>query len=193
MRRGLALDERFTLGLPTPLPLPDDCWNWQGLRNHYGLVPHGARNHYAHRMAYERWRGPIPDGFVVRHTCDNKFCVNPVHLILGKQSDNVADAVERGLNCRGERHGMRRLTEQQVREIKILLHSTNLSHRVIADRYPVTTSGIEAIAAGRTWKWVDPYAPDPTAKYPNTDDMLGCIKLPDGMTVDDVMDQIRGR
>ena len=94
---------------------------------------------------------------VVRHTCDNKFCVNPAHLILGTQTDNVHDAVERRINCRGERHGRRALTEVKVREIKRLLREGQLSQRQIADRFPeITTSAVEGIASGRTWSWVEP-------------------------------------
>lgn len=157
MRRVHApIEDKFTAGLPHPLPPSNECWSWQGLRSHYGLVAHGYRNHYAHRIAYEREHGPIPDGLVVRHTCDNRFCVNPSHLILGKQADNVRDAVERGLNCRGEQHGRRRLSEAQVREIKQHLREGRLSQRQIADLYPViTTSAIEGIASGRTWSHVD--------------------------------------
>lgn len=186
------IEDKFAAGLPSPLPLPDDCWNWKGLRSHYGLIAHGYQNHYAHRMAYEKWCGPIPEGLVVRHTCDNRFCVNPSHLILGKQADNVQDAVERGLNCRGERHGRSALTESQVREIKTLLRCTNLSQRQIADRYPVTTSAIEGIASGRTWKWVEEFVPTPDSQRPKTEDLLGVAKdWLGGQTVDDWVAEMR--
>lgn len=93
----------------------------------------------------------------MRHTCDNKFCVNPAHLILGTQEQNVRDAVERRLNCRGERHGRRALSEVQVREIKRLLRDTTLTQKQIASRFPeITRSAVEGIASGRTWSWVEP-------------------------------------
>ena len=106
-------------------------------------------------MTWERANGrTIPDGLVIRHTCDNKFCVNPAHLILGSQAENVQDAVERRLHCFGDNHGRRRLNEDQVREIKRML-ADGMLHREIVEHFPiVTTSAIEAIADGRTWKHV---------------------------------------
>lgn len=154
---GRSFEEKFEAGLPTPLPNHSECWEWRGTRSHYGVVSHGRRNHYAHRIAWERAAGRrIPAGKVVRHTCDNKFCVNPAHLVIGKQVDNVRDAVVRGLNCRGESHGRSALDEVAVREIKRLLRDTDLTHRQIAQRFPVITrSAIEGIASGRTWSWVE--------------------------------------
>lgn len=155
---GRTLDQVFDDGLPTPTPPVSECWEWQGTRSHYGVVAHGRRNHYAHRIAWERAaQKPVPTGLVVRHTCDNKFCVNPAHLVLGTQAENVADAVERRIHSRGETHGRRALNEAKVREIKRLLRAGELSQRQIADQFPeVTTSAIEGIASGRTWSWVQP-------------------------------------
>ena len=67
-----------------------DCIEWTGARSSNGYGRHGKR--YAHRMAWEQAHGPIPDGLVVRHSCDNPPCVNVEHLLLGTQADNVEDA-----------------------------------------------------------------------------------------------------
>jgi hypothetical protein len=82
----------------------DGCWLWQGntTPDGYGLVHCGRRpdgrviNDYAHRIAYWLTSGPIPDGLVVRHRCDNPPCCNPEHLLLGTQADNIADAQRQG-------------------------------------------------------------------------------------------------
>lgn len=67
-----------------------NCWEWTGSRNNHGYGTLGDQ--YAHRVSYELHRGAIPDGLVVLHQCDNPPCVNPNHLGMGTQWDNVQDA-----------------------------------------------------------------------------------------------------
>lgn len=81
-----------------------DCWEWRGDRNELGygrltLTRKGLDKARVHRLMFERYFGPIPDGSVVRHKCDNPPCSNPDHLELGTMADNSQDMVERG------RHG----------------------------------------------------------------------------------------
>ncbi|MEU8839979.1 HNH endonuclease signature motif containing protein [Streptomyces roseus] len=74
------------------------CWQWTGAKNPdgYGGFWHAGAFRLAHRVAFVALLGPIPDGLVVRHDCDNPNCVNPHHLRTGTQSDNGLDCVERG-------------------------------------------------------------------------------------------------
>lgn len=76
---------------------PEGCWEFQGSRlpGGYGVARNGATV-LCHRVAFEAANGPIPDGMVVRHTCDNPPCCNPDHLELGTQSENILDMFERG-------------------------------------------------------------------------------------------------
>lgn len=78
------------------------CWEWTDYRLPfgYGRIYDGAtrRMLLTHRVSYELHHGPIPDGLIVRHTCDNPPCVNPDHLELGTRVDNMQDCVQRGRN-----------------------------------------------------------------------------------------------
>lgn len=71
------------------------CWIWIGSiwRNSsgYGAFYTGQNNVQAHRVSYELYKGPIPEGLLVLHTCDNRICVNPDHLYVGTNTDNMID------------------------------------------------------------------------------------------------------
>lgn len=76
------------------------CWEWRGMRNHdgYGQVWVRAlqRNVGAHRISFEQHKGPIPEGLLICHTCDNPPCINPDHLFAGTHKDNTADMMRKG-------------------------------------------------------------------------------------------------
>jgi hypothetical protein len=98
------------------------CWLWTGgtrTKAGYGMMMIGTigktrRWHLVHRLAYLLEHEVIPPGKLVRHKCDVKLCVNPNHLELGTDYDNVMDAVIRqGMNC-GEKNGMSK-TNRELR------------------------------------------------------------------------------
>jgi hypothetical protein len=76
----------------------DDCWEWQaGKRpNGYGQFRVEHRNLLPHRVSWQAFNGPIPDGMCVLHKCDNPGCVNPNHLFLGTHQDNTRDMMRKG-------------------------------------------------------------------------------------------------
>lgn len=97
--RPSATDRLWSKVVKTPR-----CWVWTAsTRNGYGIIRVDGRTEYAHRLAYLANMGPIPDGLVVRHTCDNRLCVRPNHLELGTKADNSRDMVERGRSPRNPR------------------------------------------------------------------------------------------
>jgi hypothetical protein len=91
----MTLTERFWTKVERGLP--DRCWEWRaGRDNHnYGNFSVHSVMHHAHRIAYELTYGPIPDGCMVLHSCDNPPCCNPAHLRTGTHVDNMRDMRER--------------------------------------------------------------------------------------------------
>lgn len=103
-----------------------------------------------HRYNYELHKGPIPEGLVLRHHCDNSKCVNPDHLIPGTHADNVRDRVLRNRSAIGSSNGRAKLTEDQVREIK----QSNLTQAELAKKYNVDRKVIYSIRKNLNWKHV---------------------------------------
>jgi HNH endonuclease len=138
-----------------------ECLVWIGQKHPrgYGRLRIGGKLRPAHRLMYELRHGPIPDGQVVRHSCDNPACINPAHLSIGTQLDNVQDMFERGRanKARGERSPKAKLTEAQVREIRAryVARSYGNGAHVLAREFGVSKPTIQAILSGDSWKHVD--------------------------------------
>lgn len=100
---------------------PDECWNYSGGGGTHGIVKYQGGTYTNGRLAYILAVGPIEDGLVVRHKCDNGRCCNPAHLELGTYADNYRDMVERNranYNPRkGSDHYRARLTLEIVEDI----------------------------------------------------------------------------
>jgi len=133
-----------------------DCWLWQAAKNSdgYGSFRRdNATTCSAHRMSWEIHRGPVPEGMQVLHHCDTPACVNPSHLYLGTQLDNIQDRVTRGRGNRpiGEKHPQAKLTEDDVRRIR----ADDRTYKQIAADYGVSYHAIDGIKRGKRWKHVN--------------------------------------
>lgn len=136
---------------------PLECWEWTGYRNHdgYGQMSFQGRRLMAHRASYLVHCGAIPYGLSVCHRCDNRGCVNPNHLFVGTQRDNMQDCKEKGRmggivvgpRPRGEDHPTSKLTWDQVNEIR----ASNERGRVLAKRFAVSEATISIVRHRKIW------------------------------------------
>jgi hypothetical protein len=113
----------------------------------YTVLRRNKKNIYLHRIVYEENYGEIPEGMVVRHKCDNPACVNPEHLELGTQMDNVVDKMERGRQLRGEQIGNSKLSKEQVIEI----YHSELSYKQIEEKYGISNAMVSLIKNKKRW------------------------------------------
>lgn len=127
---------------------PTGCWLWRGgvSADGYGLFAIKSRANKASRVAWTLTNGPIPPGLLVCHHCDNPPCVNPAHLFLGTNRDNVMDMVRKGRRAS-------KLTASQVRDLRAQ-RMAGASEREVADRYGVSPVTIRDAVARRTWSHV---------------------------------------
>ena len=129
------------------------CWLWDGRVDEDGYGRYGIwkkSDFGAHRLAYEFYRGPIPDGMCVLHRCDVRCCVNPDHLFLGSTQDNTADRHTKGRSARGERDGNAKLTAEIVWAIR----ADTRTHKEIAAAYRTSLANVSVIRARKTWREV---------------------------------------
>jgi len=137
------------------------CWLWLPSVNDkrgYGTFhPEGTpRSVLSHRYSWELHRGIIPKGIFVLHHCDNCSCVNPDHLFLGTQSDNMLDMYEKKRADRkiGENHPLSKLDDEDVREIRASYIPKKMGPRRLSKLYGVSVPTIEAILKRKTWRHV---------------------------------------
>jgi hypothetical protein len=134
---------------------PEMCWLWKGGKrpNGYGRISVKNVGVNTHRFSWELHNGPIPYGMVVRHSCDTKLCVNPSHLSIGTQKDNLSDMVSRGRSLQGVRNHASKLTELDVRFIRHWLKGPYFL-RDIGRAFGVSTMPIMGIKHRRQWTHV---------------------------------------
>lgn len=122
---------------------PDDCWLWTACKNKdgYGSFGWGGKGStvLAHRFAWMLERdlihAGVPDGMYVLHSCDTPSCVNPAHLWLGTQKDNVADCTKKGRRAQVR---YKKLSQEQREEIKRLYATGLYTLAELGRRYGVS-------------------------------------------------------
>ena len=135
------------------------CLLWSGYTNRqgYGDTSVRGRTTRAHRAAWELANGPVPLGLHVLHRCDVPACINPAHLWLGTNADNMTDKVAKGRHrngdVRGEQCAAAKLTAADVRIVKARL-ATGEAAPPIARDFGVSPEAVHGIKHGRTWKHI---------------------------------------
>lgn len=131
--------------------MPSGCWHTFHKPKPTGYVQIHVEGDlvFLHRYSYEKHNGPVPEGLVVRHRCDNRRCWNPAHLEVGTHADNTQDMLDRG-RCqpaRGVYNGQAKLSNDQVREI----YSSSASVRELAKLFGVHEVQVRRIRSGQAW------------------------------------------
>lgn len=134
------------------------CWIWTGATNDdgygrlYGKYVNGRQT--AHRWSYQRFVAEIPDGMSVLHTCDVCCCINPSHLYLGTQLDNIRDRVLRGhsnsMAVSGENSVVRKITKEIAKRIRELPDDGP----TLAKKFNISTSQVYRIKTRQSWKHI---------------------------------------
>lgn len=159
---SLTFRERFW----AKVQITDGCWLWTAGRNKggYGQIGKGGRIAgpiLAHVASWILHYGQIPGGLFVLHHCDNPPCVRPDHLWLGTIKDNVDDSIAKGRSSpppindnRGERHGMHKLTELAVIQIRELYQPGIVRQQDIADMFGVSRRCVAMVIHNQRWKHI---------------------------------------
>ena len=118
------------------------CWIWMGplMNNGYGVWQHQKVKMSAHRWSYTLYFGEIPEGMMVLHSCDTPICVNPAHLRIGTNSDNMKDAMQRGRFAWKNLQWSPTIPATDLDEIKRLRREKTLQE--IADGYGVSRQAV---------------------------------------------------
>lgn len=156
--RRTPLSERFWSKVnkngPRHPRLKSKCWVWTGHthpKGHGMLSDWPRKPLYAHRVSWQLRHGEVRNAKHVLHKCDVARCVNPRHLYLGTNLDNIRDRVLHGRNLAGEKHPFAKMSSQTVRKMRSLRATSRMSYRAIADKFGVSVGAAYSAVTRRTW------------------------------------------
>lgn len=128
-----------------------ECWNWvDAISKNYGYFGINSNVYLAHRISYYIHYKEDPGELLVCHECNNKLCVNPHHLFLGTNQENIQHSFDSGISShRGILHPKAILTNADIREIRKL--EGTMTQTKIGKLFGVSRGAITGILTGRKW------------------------------------------
>lgn len=148
----MMLEEKFN---DRYIPVPEaGCWLWTAsVGSHgYGDLRHNKTYYLAHRLAYQLYVSPIPDGKYVLHRCDNRLCVNPVHLFIGNHNDNMSDMNNKGRQVGGGRGTGRPVLNITVAQNIRAIVKSGVKQKDVAKAYGLHPDHIRKIVNRKVWR-----------------------------------------
>jgi len=135
----------------------DNCWGWKGNVDAKGYARLCLSSKFgdlkAYRFSWIMHNGPIPEGLLIRHICNNPICTNIKHLSLGTYKDNCNDKVKAGTQLRGEKNPSSKLKDSDVRTIKLKLKK-GIKAKALSKEYHVSIQAIYDIKNNKQWKHI---------------------------------------
>lgn len=135
----------------------NDCWNWTGeiTKDGYGRSSIKGKSMHAHRYSFIIFNGEIPNGKFVCHHCDNPLCVNPAHLFIGTQADNMLDKKRKGrcADRKGEKHPLSKFKTEDIQNIR-KFYKQGITQRVLAFLFDCHQSQISHVVRRKRWSHV---------------------------------------
>lgn len=132
----------------------ETCWLWTAGKDKdgYGKFRVSKKHYRAHRFSWELHFGPVPLATSVLHKCDNPPCVNPDHLFLGSNADNMADRDRKGRQAFGERQGGAVLTDSKVSSIRTMYGTGKFLQKDLARMFGISTAQMGKIVNNEFWR-----------------------------------------
>lgn len=138
----------------------EGCWGWKGHldKNGYPLLKSGTggkefKETRGGRISWLIYRGEIPKGKYLLHTCDNPTCTNPEHMFLGTPKENSQDMVAKGRGNKGSKHGNSKLDEEKIKEIR-KMYDDGYKVTVIMGKFGICGAHVRAVGNREVWKHV---------------------------------------